>query len=99
MTLDDILVVAPYNMQVNLLRSILPDKRGIAALGMAGTMCGYLWAMLRQGRPARTTSLRAVLSIEAGPSSSRPVVSPQNPICLEGGDEGEQLCKSAKNGS
>jgi superfamily I DNA and/or RNA helicase len=25
MTLDDILVVAPYNMQVNLLRSILPD--------------------------------------------------------------------------
>ena len=25
MTLDDVLVVAPYNMQVNLLRSILPD--------------------------------------------------------------------------
>lgn len=25
MTLDDVLIVAPYNMQVNLLRSILPD--------------------------------------------------------------------------
>jgi uncharacterized protein len=25
MTLDDVLVVAPYNMQVNLLRSCLPD--------------------------------------------------------------------------
>ena len=30
MTLNDVLVVAPYNMQVNLLRSCLPDGAGLA---------------------------------------------------------------------
>ena len=32
MTLDDVLVVAPYNMQVNLLRSILPDGARIGTV-------------------------------------------------------------------
>jgi superfamily I DNA and/or RNA helicase len=32
MTLDDILVVAPYNMQVNLLRSILPDAARVGTV-------------------------------------------------------------------
>ncbi|MGA8157973.1 MAG: C-terminal helicase domain-containing protein [Rhodoplanes sp.] len=32
MTLDDILLVAPYNMQVNLLRSILPDAARIGTV-------------------------------------------------------------------
>jgi hypothetical protein len=51
MTLDDVLVVAPYNMQVNLLRSSLPDGTRIS--GPMRELIEDLWPELANKLPPK----------------------------------------------